>query len=306
MEKIILYYKYIPIEHTHIIAEWQRALCQKLDLKGRIIIAPEGINGTLGGQKEALEEYKDAMNMHPLFDAIDFKESEGRRDDFPRLQVTVKKEIVRLGISPQTIPATQASPHLTPREAHEAIAKKDKNLVILDARNAYESDIGAFEGAITPNINTFRELPNFIDTHLELFQDKDVLMYCTGGVRCERASAYLASKGVARTITQISGGIHRYLEEYPEGFFKGKNFVFDGRMSLKATEDILGSCQKCQKPYDLHKPCAYTHCHGLLLLCPSCTDISDGTCSPLCSTLLSQDATKKRTPMHEAHGIRAQ
>ncbi len=306
MEKIILYYKYVPIEHTDVIALWQKELCQKLDLKGRIIIAPEGINGTLGGQEYAIKDYQAVMAAHPLFGDIDFKSSSGCRDDFPRLQVSVKKEIVRLGISPETVRSENAAVHLSPQKAHKLIAKKDKHLVIFDARNVYESDIGAFEGAITPDIKTFRELPGYIDAHLELFKDKDVLMYCTGGVRCERASAYLATKNVARSITQIAGGIHRYLEEYPEGFFKGKNFVFDGRMALKATDDVLGRCKECNRPYDIHKPCSYTHCHGLILLCPDCAKVSDSTCSPSCSSLISQDGTKKRPDTQKtvgAHGI---
>lgn len=297
MEKIILYYKYIQIEHPEIIASWQRALCSKLGLTGRVIIACEGINGTLGGTEVALHEYEQAMDTHPLFGNIDFKESPGSGRDFPRLRVVVKKEIVKLGISPYDIPADQAADHLTPTQAHELIASK-KDLVLFDARNNYESRIGAFVGALTPDIKNFRELPSFIDENLDLFKDKEVLMYCTGGVRCERASAYLAAKNIARTIYQIEGGIHRYLEAFPDGFFRGKNFVFDARMALATNPDILGHCQVCQIPYDTYNPCGNVNCNGLVLVCPACLAVESAACSIACAQKIKSDPTKQRNLSH--------
>lgn len=296
MEKIILYYKYVEIEHPHLIAQWHRSLCERLSLKGRVLIACEGINGTLGGASEALEEYKLLLAEHPLFSGIDFKESVGSAQHFPRLRVMVKKEIVRLGLSTAEVSSQRAAPHLTPAQAHALIAQHPQDLVIFDARNAYESEIGSFTGAVTPKINTFRELPDYIDSNLELFKDKDVLMYCTGGVRCERASAYLETKKVARSIHQIEGGIHRYLESFPDGFFRGKNFVFDARMALSTNEDIVGRCQTCKSPYDQHRPCLYANCNQFILLCPACLQASENAvCSQQCSLSIQANPERQRS-----------
>ena len=130
----------------------------------------------------------------------------------------------------KTVTAKNGGKHLTPEETHNLIAQKPNDLVILDARNDYEWRIGAFEGAIKPDIEHFRQFPKFVDDNLEQFKDKQVLMYCTGGIRCERASTYLKEKGVAKNVYQILGGIHRYAEQYPDGFFRGKNYVFDDRI----------------------------------------------------------------------------
>ncbi len=238
--KILLYYKYVAIQYPKQVQKWQQALCAELNLRGRIIIAHEGINGTVGGSSEALEAYQQAMVEHPLFGGIDFKHSEGAADSFPRMRIVIKDEIVRLGISSEMVRAEQGGRHLTPQEAHDLMAQKPDDLLIFDGRNNYESRIGAFAGALTPNLQTFRDFPNYIDENLEQFKDKTVLMYCTGGVRCERLSALLKTKQVAKEVVQISGGIHRYAEQFPDGFFKGKNYVFDARISKSLGSDLSG------------------------------------------------------------------
>jgi predicted sulfurtransferase len=288
MENIILYYKYIPLEDPELIARWQHGLCTSLGLKGRIIIAPEGINGTLGGLSSALASYKEHMSRHPLFADIDFKESPGGERNFPRLKVTVKKEIVRLGLDPQQVKAAHAAPHLTPAQVHDKIAAGDAATLIFDVRNSYESAIGTFNGALTANITTFSQLPSFIDTNLDCLKDKEVIMVCTGNVRCERASAYLLSKGCAKAVYQLLGGIHRYIEQFPNGFFRGKNFVFDGRMALAANDDIVGRCLQCSTAYDTYSHCANTQCHRLLLLCPDCKPLVSNTCGDTCASLTQE------------------
>lgn len=222
MNSIILFYKYIFIEHPNGILKWQKGLCSRLALKGRIILGHEGINGTLGGKHENLEIYKQEMLAHPLFGQIDFKETHNTGNHFPRLRIVVKNEIVNLGLDPKVIRADQAGIHLEPAQAHELIARKPNNLVIIDCRNKAESAIGTMPGAIKPDVARFRDFPTYIDQHLEHLKDKQVLMYCTGGVRCERASAYIKSKGVAQEVYHIKGGIHRYIEQFPDGFFREK------------------------------------------------------------------------------------
>ncbi len=191
MNSIILFYKYIFIEYPHAIVTWQKELCSQLGLKGRVILGQEGINGTLGGALENLEMYKQELLAHPLFDGIDFKETHNTGDHFPRLRVVIKKEIVNLGIDPEIISADQCGTHLDPVQAHELIAKNPKDLIIIDCRNRVESAIGTIPSAIKPDIAHFRDFPAYVDQHLEDLKDKQVLMYCTGGIRCERASAYI-------------------------------------------------------------------------------------------------------------------
>lgn len=295
MGKIILYYKYVEIVDPQGLMHEQRALCQKLTLKGRIIIAHEGINGTLGGSAENIQAYINYMRSHELFGDIDFKESPGTADYFPRLQIKVKKEIVNLGIDPAKRPREKTGIRLTPKQAHELIKQKPGNLVILDVRNNYESAIGVFEGAITPSINNFRNLPEYIDNNLELFKDKQVLMYCTGGIRCEPASAYLKAKGVAQEVYQIEGGICRYVEQYPDGYFKGKNYVFDGRVAVKVTDDILSNCLSCNIPYDEYTNCINAACNKQIILCANCINSLGNTCSKTCLTLVQNKQVVVRT-----------
>ena len=261
MGTILLYYKYVDIEYPEAIKKWQLELCKELGLTGRIILAHEGINGTVAGEDEAAEKYITAMNEHPLFGGMDFKKSEGGSEVFPKLKVSVKEEIVRLGVDPKKVTVKDGGIHLTPDEVHELISNPPKDFVILETRNQYESAVGGFRGQLDPKINNFRELPQYIDENLDKFKDKEVLMQCTGGVRCERATAYLAQKNVAKKIYQIEGGIVRYAEKYPDGHFRGKNYVFDKRVTVKINDDILGTCYLCDKACDDYYNCLNALCN---------------------------------------------
>jgi predicted sulfurtransferase len=309
---ILLFYKYVTVRYPKQIQKWQKRLGASLGLTGRIIIAAEGINGTVGGSAGAIAQYKQELCAHELFVDIDFKESAGEVADFPRLSVMIKPEIVSLGIDPARLPHTKAGRQLTPDQAHELLKTVQRDaprsacsdLVILDGRNNYESAIGAFEGAIKPDIEHFRDFPQYIDEHIELFRDKTVVMYCTGGVRCERASAYLQEKGVAREVLQIAGGIHRYIEQYPNGFFRGKNYVFDKRVSLAANDDILSSCMRCNKQSDRYQACVIRSCKRQLIVCASCSgEVLPGSISvPVNSLLRKQPACAE----HAGDAVRLQ
>jgi UPF0176 protein len=296
MGKIILYYKYVSIEFPKRILKWQEKLCAELNLKGRIILAQEGINGTLGGSDEAIQQYKLALQAHADFADIDFKESPGDQSCFPRLSIKVKNEIVNLGIDPELICAKNSGTHLSPEQANELLLKNPNDLVILDARNHYESHVGAFKDALKPDIKTFRQLPVYIDQHLEQFKDKQVLMYCTGGVRCERASAYLKSKNVATHVYQLEGGIHRYIEQYPEGFFEGKNYVFDNRLLVKANNTIVGSCSTCKSASDEYSNCLNAACNKHFICCSACQQTLKNTCSQICFDLIYKYNAPQRPP----------
>ncbi len=300
MNKIILFYKYIEIAYPKQVMKWQQQICQDLQLKGRILISHEGINGTLGGLSENLDQYKNLMSEHELFGNIDFKESTGGPECFPRLSVKVRNEAVSLGIPYDTLTPRNCGQHLSPEQTHELIANQPEDLVILDARNNYEWAIGKFENAITPNIENFRDLPQYLEENLDQFKDKQVLMYCTGGIRCERASAYLNEKNIAKKVYQMDGGIHRYVEQYPDGFFRGKNYVFDGRIAVKVNDDIIGSCAICTKPCDDYHNCLNAMCNEHFIACATCIEKLEKTCSEQCQTLLAENKVQQRPEFNKS------
>jgi predicted sulfurtransferase len=302
MGNILLYYKYVAITDPVALSREQRELCTRLGLTGRIIIAHEGINGTVGGSLEAAEHYQQAMHKNPLFSDMEFKISEGGSDCFPRLTISVKEEIVHLGISPKELSADQAGDYLSPKQVHELINEQKENLVLLDTRNTYETAIGTFKNALIPPIENFRDLPAYIDAHQELFKNKEVVMFCTGGVRCERATAYLKTKGIADKVYHIKGGIVRYTEAYPDGHFRGKNYVFDGRVSVQINNDIIGKCQFCATPFDDCSNCVNTRCNNRMLSCPDCSEKYYNSCSTTCADLIKNSAVPVRTiPARVSH-----
>ncbi len=288
MGKILLYYKYVDIEDPHAIKRWQQELCADLGLTGRILIGKEGINGTVGGTNKATDAYIKAMQEHPLFSDVDFKTSKGGAEHFPKLRVAIRKEIVTLGIAPEALTPEQGGKHLEPKEVHELLEKHPEDLVILDTRNTYESRIGTFKNAITPEIDNFRDFPEYIENNIDQFKDKQVLMFCTGGVRCERATAVLQEKGIAKEIYQIKGGIHRYAEQFPDGYFRGKNYVFDGRIAVKINDDILGSCYLCDKECDKYTNCVNVQCNLQYIACKECLKKLESTCSFECQKLVQE------------------
>ncbi len=294
MGNILLFYKYVHIINPKKFTDWQTKLCKKLNLRGRLLIAHEGINGTLGGSLCDTERYEKIMLNLSLFKDMDIKKAPGSADDFPRLRVAMRNTIVNLGIDPEQLTTAQGGPHLTPQEVHELLSKKPNNLVILDARNMVESAVGKFTGALTPEIKRFRDLPEYIDANSDLFKDKQVLMYCTGGVRCERASAYLKEKNIVKEVFQVEGGIHRYVEQYPDGFFRGKNYVFDNRITAKINDDILGSCAICFIPYDDYVNCLNALCNKHFICCNTCKKDLENTCSSTCKTLITENRVPQR------------
>lgn len=292
---VLLFYKYVQIEYPKQIHKWLAQLCANFGFKGRIILGTEGINATLGGSVERVERFKEIISAHPLFGNIDFKQSPGSAEDFPRMQIKVRTEIVTLGIPPEELITTDGGKHLTPAQTHDLISKKPHNLVILDARNMVEWKVGAFEGAIKPNIEQFRQLPDYIKAHADDFAGKQVLMYCTGGIRCERASAVVKKYTNAQEVYQIEGGIHRYVEQFPDGYFRGKNYVFDGRVAVRVNDDVLAHCELCQKPSDDYANCRNVQCNKHFISCDPCIKAYEMTCSNTCKELVTAGSVRVRT-----------
>uniref|UniRef100_A0A8C5X2I6 Thiosulfate sulfurtransferase/rhodanese-like domain-containing protein 2 n=1 Tax=Malurus cyaneus samueli TaxID=2593467 RepID=A0A8C5X2I6_9PASS len=215
---------------------------------------------------------------------ISFPHSAGGAHCFPDLRVGVFKEIVPMGIDPKIVSYKETGIHLSPQEFHREVeqylsqaSQGQSDTILLDCRNFYESKIGHFQGCLAPDIRKFSYFPSYVDENLELFKDKRVLMYCTGGIRCERGSAYLRSKAVCREVYQLKGGIHKYLEEFPDGFYRGKLFVFDDRYCRR-----LGTCRYCGVLWDQYKLCSSQHCRQLVLTCPSCCNKGLTACCPVC------------------------
>ncbi|OCU00714.1 thiosulfate sulfurtransferase/rhodanese-like domain-containing protein 2 [Xenopus laevis] len=291
--EVLLYYFYCDVKDPQWICNWQRAMCQTLHLTGKIRIATEGINGTVGGSKVSTKLYITAMLSHPLFRDImcseDFKTSDGGAHCFPDLRVGVFQEIVPMGIEPHKVSYKENAIHLSPVEFHKKVtkylsevSKPDLDTILLDCRNFYESKIGQFQNCLAPNIRKFSYFPNYVDQNLELFKDKTVLMYCTGGIRCERGSAYLRSKSVCKEVYQLKGGIHKYLEQFPDGYFRGKLFVFDGRYTISSNSDIISSCCYCGTAWDEYKLCSTPRCCQLVLTCTECQSKGLSACCPTC------------------------
>ncbi|XP_055488722.1 thiosulfate sulfurtransferase/rhodanese-like domain-containing protein 2 isoform X1 [Leucoraja erinacea] len=289
--EVLLYYSYCDIEEPQVICTWQKALCHQLHLTGKVRLSKEGINGTVGGCKMATELYIQTMLSHPLFQNMsmeDFKRSAGGTHCFQDLRVGVFKEVVPMGVDPEDISYKDAGIHLTPEEFHKKVealsnsAQVQQDTILLDCRNFYESKIGNFQNCLAPNIRKFSYFPDYIDTNLECFKGKQVLMYCTGGIRCERGSAYLRSKDVCKEVYQLKGGIHKYLEQFPSGFYKGKLFVFDNRYAISVNDDIISECRYCGAPWDEYKLCSTASCCQLVLSCLLCREKGFVACCAVC------------------------
>nr|KAF6488181.1 thiosulfate sulfurtransferase like domain containing 2 [Rousettus aegyptiacus] len=264
--EVLLYYCYCDLEDPHWICAWQTALCQRLHLTGKVRIATEGINGTVGGSKLATRLYVEVMLSCPLFKDYlckdDFKASKGGAFCFPELRVGEFHTEVGKFLS-------QAN-------------QEQSDTILLDCRNFYESKIGRFQGCLAPDIRKFSYFPSYVDKNLELFREKRVLMYCTGGIRCERGSAYLKAKGVCKEVFQLKGGIHKYLEEFPNGFYKGKLFVFDDRYALSYNSDVMSECSYCGASWDQYRLCSTPQCRQLVLTCPACQGQGFTACCVTC------------------------
>jgi UPF0176 protein len=276
---VILFYKYVEIADLAAFATAQRELCVELGLKGRVLIATEGINGTLAGPRGAIGQYMEALKGDARFSDITFKISAGDAGTFPKLVVKVRKEIVTLNAGDL---APDRDNLLSPAAWKETM-ENDLDAVVLDVRNRYETDAGRFENAIVCQIEHFRELPGYVE-QLEPLKGKHLLIYCTGGVRCEKASALLRRHGFPH-IHQLEGGIVSYQEQFGNEHWLGECFVFDQRMTVKVEQGLkqIGRCRHTGIATSRFVNCLHDPCHKLFLvsesaeranpdfrLCPEC------------------------------------
>ncbi len=287
-EKIILYYGFTPLSDPQAILLWQRSLCEQLDLRGRILLSRHGINGTLGGAIESLTAYIRATRSYPAFKAIDFKWSEGSRNDFPRLRIRVRDEVVSFG-APDEVRVNEdgvigGGVRLQPQQVHDLVAERGDDVVFFDARNAFEAMIGRFKGAVVPNTATTRDFARELDAGVfDHLKEKAVVTYCTGGVRCEVLSSLMKQRGF-QEVYQLDGGIVRYGDAFgDDGLWEGSLYLFDARMHQEFSDHtkVIGRCERCDTPTSQFHNCANLACRKLILLCDQCAGDNIATnCSP--------------------------
>ncbi len=278
MQKILLYYKFTPLSDPEAVKLWQKTLTDSLNLKGRILVSAQGINGTVGGDMADLKAYIKATKQHPGFKDTVFKWSDGSRDDFPRMSVKNRRELVGFQNSEDEFDVTMdgvigGGEHLKPKQVHELIEKYGDDVVFFDGRNEHEALIGKFKNAVVPNTNTSRDFIAELESDkYDDLKDKKVITYCTGGVRCEVISAMMKKRGF-KDVYQIDGGIVKYGEAYgDDGLWEGHLRVFDNRMTVTFSDDAktIGECTHCGGKTSNFENCAHMECNDLVLICENC------------------------------------
>jgi UPF0176 protein len=277
--KILLYYIFRPLGDPQAISLWQRKLCESLDLRGRILVSEHGINGTVGGEIENLLSYIKQNKEYPSFREIEYKWSEGHRDDFPRLKVKARSEVVGFGI-PNEIKVDAhgivgGGQHLSPLEVHELVEARGSDVTFFDGRNAFESRIGRFTGAVVPETNTTHDFIAEIESgKYDHLKSKPIVTYCTGGIRCEILSSAMKSRGFEE-VYQLDGGIVKYGEAFGnKGLWEGSLYVFDRRMAVDFEENVeaIGECAHCDGFTKTFYNCSSDWCRELTLVCDFCVE----------------------------------
>ncbi len=285
IERITLsFYKYHQIGNPQIFRNYLYAQFDSVGVLGRIYVAYEGVNAQISVPKEQYH------NMVQMLDDTDFLkgirlniaiEDDGR--SFIKLVIKVRDKIVADGLNDETFNVTHRGKHIDAEFFNEITAKEDT--IVVDMRNHYESEVGHFEKAICPDVDTFRDSLPVVEEMLKPHMDKNIVMYCTGGIRCEKASAWLKHRGF-ENVHQLNGGIIEYTRQVKElgleNKFKGKNFVFDQRLGERISDDVIATCHQCGKPCDDHTNCANAVCHLLFIQCSECAAKYSGCCSDAC------------------------
>jgi len=309
-ERITLsFYKYFKLGNPKIFRDHLFVTWSKLDILGRIYIANEGINAQLSVPKENINDFKETLkDIIPLNKIRLNFALENYSKSFLKLTIKIRKKIVADGLDDKTFDVTNIGKHLDAENFNKML--NDSNTVCIDMRNHYESEIGFFKGAIKPNVDTFRESLEIIDNELKKNgSEKNYLMYCTGGIRCEKASAYLKHKGL-KNVYQLEGGIIEYSRQVKEkklnNNFLGKNFVFDERRGERISDDIVSNCHQCGEPCDTHVNCSNEACHLLFIQCEKCRQRMKNCCSDECVNIIElsyEEQKKLRKGKHNSNKI---
>ena len=279
--KVISFYKYVKIEDPEVLMKGHLNWCLENGLKGKVYLAKEGISGSIFGDDELTRKYKNYLKGYKIFEDIWFKETPTDSVAFSKMHVRVKEEIVNSGLRSTKLEHT--APKLTPEQLLKFYEDK-KDFVIVDARNWYESKIGKFKNAITPQITHFREWPKVVES-LSEYKDKTIVTYCTGGIRCEKASAYMREQGF-KDVYQIDGGILNYILQFPDTYWEGGMFVFDDRRVFEPNTNaelmFTANCHFCGKPTSYHINCHNIDCDKIIVCCHDCKVENEYCCSDDC------------------------
>ncbi len=303
--KTVSFYRYVIIENPQELRDSLYEKWNNLDCLGRIYIANEGVNAQMNVPEHHWEQFVDSIQKNPYLKDIPFKiaiEDDGK--SFLKLQIKVRHKIVADGLNDDEFDVTNVGKHLDADEWNTAM---EQGAIIVDMRNFYESEIGHFEGAILPKAETFTdELPEVLDI-LKDKKDEKILLYCTGGVRCEKTSAYLKHHGF-NDVNQLYGGIINYKQQIKEtnqleNKFKGKNFVFDNRLGERISKDVISRCHQCGELCDTHTNCKNIRCNLLFIQCSSCAEKYEHTCSDQCKEYVLAN-TDKRIQLDQIHNYK--
>jgi UPF0176 protein len=282
--KIVLFYSFTPLADPEAVRLWQHTLAERHGLTGRVLLSRHGVNGTLGGDLPDVKRWLRATRGYGPFSGLDVKWSEGTGRDFPRLSVKVRDELVTFG-APDELEVDEhgvvgAGTRLSPTELHDLVERED--VTFFDGRNAFESRIGRFRGAVVPDVATTREFVAELDSgRFDHLKDETVVTYCTGGVRCEVLSSLMVARGFTR-VHQLDGGIARYGEQYgDDGLWDGSLYVFDGRGSVEFSDHaaVLGRCVACSGATSRMQNCVDRDCREQLVVCDACASEGEVPCS---------------------------
>ena len=284
----ISFYQYAHIGNPQVFRDSLFINWQDLDVLGRIYVANEGINAQLSLPADHFNAFKAHLDTITFLKDVRLNVAREQSDkSFLKLKIKVRDKIVADGLDDDTFDVTDIGVHLNAKNFNKLL--DDSSTVLVDMRNHYESEIGHFNNAITPDVDTFREsLPIIEDDLKEHKEDKNLVMYCTGGIRCEKASAYFKHKGF-KNVYQLEGGIIEYARQVEaeglENKFRGKNFVFDERRAERITDEVISSCHQCGEPCDTHSNCANVACNLLFIQCEVCKQKTNSCCSVECEEI---------------------
>ncbi len=289
------FYKYAQIKNVPFFRDHLYTILDECGVLGRIYVASEGINGQLSVPESNFDSFKTTLYSITFLDQVRLNiaiEDDGK--SFFKLNIKTKPKIVADGLNDESFNVTDRGQHISAEEFNILVDQEDT--VLVDMRNHYESEVGHFDQAICPDVETFRASLPIVEDILSGKEDKNIVMYCTGGIRCEKASAYFKHKGF-KHVHQLDGGIIEYSRQVKEtgleNKFKGKNFVFDERLGERISEDVISKCHQCGTSCDTHINCANEACHILFIQCPICAEKYTNTCSIKCKDYNALDKDKK-------------
>lgn len=286
----LLFYKFVDIKNPEKFAGEHMDFCKRVGLLGRIIIAKEGINGSVGGTKKQVDDYKDMMRKDEKFFDISFKEDIGKSTPFTKMKVLVKDEIIAMK---RRVDMGKKAQYISPEELLK-MYESGEDFIILDARNDYEWKVGKFKNAMTLQIKTFRQFPEELDKIKGKLFGKKVVSYCTGGIRCEKATAYMKEIGIEE-VYQLEDGIINFCKVFPDTKWEGKCFVFDKRLIADYNNEKknIVNCELCEGNCDLYRNCKSAECDKLVVMCVSCEKKMNGCCSESCLGEFKEFCRKK-------------